>query len=164
CHPLLGAAGVTSHLPHGNAEHVLEYCFVDIRRGAGRRRTHVELLGLLQVIEGLDASSAPGVAGAQIASDAADEGDLCELESELVGAEQRLVEESRVEGGDDATVCRRAGVQIFHSLEARSPTHVLHDDVRLAWNMTGYVPGQNASVGVVATPRRRADHYVDGFK
>src|SRR5262249_48745322 len=99
CPTLLGAPRISRDLTDRGPELVREHRRVDERRRAGRRRAHVESLVGLQAVPSLDAGRGPGVAGAQVARDAADPGDVGKLEPDFVDVEQRLRDQSRVERG-----------------------------------------------------------------
>src|SRR5262249_20932089 len=69
-----------------------------------------------------------------------------------------------VECRDDGAVLRRIGIEMAHRRHAGGPRHVLHDDGRLAGDVTDVtakMAGEKPRVLVVAAAGRVADH--DGY-
>ena len=76
-------------------------------------------------------------------------------------ADERLQQGAGVDGADDGPILRRGHGHMIGRQIAPRPRHVRDDDGRVAGDMIAHVARDEARVGVVAAPRRSADHDID---
>ena len=122
-------------------------------RGATASHHH---LVLPEISEGLDRRRMPDDADIDLVIGIADPRHLGRIELRL-HAHQRIERQGAVAGRDRGAVLGRDALHVPHQPPAAGARHVLHDDVRIAWNVAPPMPRQHARVGVVGTAGGRAD-------
>src|SRR5262245_30121371 len=148
---LVGAARIAFDHVQLHAEQLAQDAIIEIGRGADAGIAEIELRARQELLPRFDAGAVPGVADAEVLADIADPRIVEKLHAtDLVGRRYRLGDQAGVEGRDQRAVGRRSGTQELHRLEARGTRNVLHDDGRLARDVTRHVFRQHAGVDVVA--------------
>ena len=127
---------------------------IGARAGAGDQE-----FGPLEIGERLHLGRMPGHGKGRLAVHAAEPGEPQRIEPRLVLTEHRLEGKTAADRPDDAAVLGGDPVEIINRLEAAGAEHVLHDERRIAGNVTAEVAHQQARVEVVgrAGPRKH-DH------
>jgi hypothetical protein len=141
-----------------HAKYVLENVLVHVARTADGGAPHVDHRTRLEFGERLRTEGMPDIADREILADAADPIELAEIDPDPGGIEPGISDAAEIESIDDGPVLGRGRVEILHRFDAGSAGHVLHDDGRIARNVTADMAGEHPRIDVEPAARCKADH------
>ncbi len=133
-------------------------CPVYVIAGALSGRAQDELLAAVhKLVPTRNPFRTVSVANPEIRRDDADPRIFAEIEFDLVRLDDGLGDETGIEYGHYGTIPRRGQIEIAHRSQAPGAWHVLHDNIRIAWNVLSNVSRHIAGISIVASPRGKTD-------